>query len=108
MDRDIQIKSLLKEQSNVKVYLAWKETEQKIAEHKMGEETHLHTFFNSYMAHPSDIATKDKLFDEAVLKLGSLVGSKVIHIVVDYSSKMEKILMEIRAFMNSLNIISAQ
>ena len=68
----------------------------------MGEATPLFTHFNSYIGHPGDIVTKAKLFDKAVLKLGPLIKSKVIDSVVDYSSKMEKILEEMRVLMSGL------
>ena len=36
------------------------------------------------------------LYDEAVLKIGSITPLKLIHICVDYSAKMKKILAEMR------------
>ena len=61
---------------------------------KIGELAYLLWIINTYVGHSGDVVTKVKLYNRAMMKLRILIGSKVIHIVVYYSAKMEKILEE--------------
>ena len=51
-----------------------------------------------------DVVTKAGLDNEAMEKLRSVTQSKLIHILVDYFAKMEKILAEMRTLFTSLNL----
>ena len=47
---------------------------------------------------------QQRLFDGGLVKLGSIFGSKVINILVDYTTKMDKILKEMKIFMTCLDL----
>ena len=46
---------------------------------------------------------KARIYDEAVAKIGGVTTLKLIHICVDYSTRMETILVEMRVLFNSRN-----
>ena len=46
---------------------------------------------------------KARIFDEAVAKIGGVTALKLIHICVDYSTRMETILAEMRVLFDSRN-----
>ena len=86
------------EKADLKAQLAWKEAKLKIAKRKTSKAIHLLTQFNNFIEHSDDIVTKARLFDEAMMKLRPLTGAKVIHIMVDYTVKMDKLFEEITLY----------
>ena len=46
---------------------------------------------------------KARIYDEAVAKIGGVTAFKLIHICVDYSTRMETMLAEIRVLFDSRN-----
>ena len=46
---------------------------------------------------------KARIYDEAVAKIGGITTLKLIHICVDYSTRMETILAEMRVFFDNRN-----
>ena len=77
----------------------WKESDLAMANKKTGEALNLLTQFQSYVGQPGEIVTKARIFDETVAKTLPVIGAKVINIVVDYSSKMEMLLIDMRKLM---------
>ena len=93
---DNQIRGLQKDKAILNARVAWKEAEWSQANQKTGEALNLLTQFQSYMGQPGDVMTKARIFDETVAKGLPVTGSKVISIVVDYSAKMEVLLLGMR------------
>ena len=50
-----------------------------------------------------DLVTKARIYDEAVAKIGGITALKLIHICVDYSTRMETILAEMRVLFDNRN-----
>ena len=50
-----------------------------------------------------DLVIKARIYDEAVAKIRGVTTLKLIHICVDYSTRMETILAEIRVLFDSRN-----
>ena len=48
------------------------------------------------MEHPGDVVNKAKLYDESMGQPGVLLAPKVIRCLVDYNTKMEKLLKEMQ------------
>ena len=46
---------------------------------------------------------KAQIYDEAVAKIGGVTALKLIHICMDYSTRMETILAEMRVLFDSRN-----
>ena len=69
---------------------------------KTGEDLSLLTQFQSYVGQPGDVVTKAWIFDEMVAKGLPVTGSKVINIVVNYSAKMEALLVGMQKLMADL------
>ena len=102
-ERDNWIQGLQKDKAIINAWIARKEAEWSQANQKMGEALNLLTQFQSYVGQPGDVVTKARIFDETVTKGLSVTGSKVISIVVDYSAKIEALLLEMRQLMIGLH-----
>ena len=50
-----------------------------------------------------DLVIKARIYNEAVAKIGGVTALKLIHICVDYSTKMETILVEMSFLFDSRN-----
>ena len=89
----------------MKAQLTRKDAKLRTVERKTIEMSHLFTSFNEYIGRPTEVITKARLFDKAIMKLGSLIRAKMIHIILDYTMKMEKLLEEMQVFMNGFNLV---
>ena len=56
----------------------------------------LFSLLKDQVCHPEDVVTKAQLYDEAVAETRTITVLKLIHICVDYSAKLETILVEMR------------
>ena len=56
-----------------------------------------------HVRNPGDLVTKARVYNEAMAKTGNVTALKLIHICVDYSTKMETILAEMRALFDARN-----
>ena len=52
--------------------------------------------FHAFMEYPGDVVNKAWLYDESTSQPGTLSGPKIIRCMVDYSSKIEKLLTKMR------------
>ena len=52
---------------------------------------------------PGDLVIKARIYDEAVAKVGGVMALELIHICVDYSTRMENILAEMRVLFDNRN-----
>ena len=102
-ERDNRIRGLQKDKAIFNARIARKEAEWSHANQKTGEALNLLTQFQSYVGQPGDVVTKARIFDETVAKGLPVTGSKVISIVVDYSAKMEALLLGMRQLMVGLH-----
>ena len=52
--------------------------------------------FHAFMGYPGDVVNKAWLYDKSTSQPGTSLGSKIIRCMVDYSTKIEKLLREMR------------
>ena len=102
-ERDNRIQGLQKDKAIFNAWIPRKEVDRAQANKKISEAFSLLTQFQSYVGQPGDVVTKARIFDETVAKRLPVTGSKVINIVVDYSSKMEVLLVGMRKLMADLH-----
>ena len=69
---------------------------------------HLFTQFHNFVGQMDDLVIKARVFDETVAKALPMTGANVINIVVDYSSKMETLLVEMWKLMVRLHPAAIQ
>ena len=100
---DNRIRGLQKDKAILNAQITRKEAEWYQANQKTGEALNLLTRFQSYVGQPRDVVTKAWIFNETVAKGLPVTGSKVISIVVDYSAKMEALLLGMRQLMAGLH-----
>ena len=103
MDRDNRIRGLQKDKAILNARTAQKEADWAQANQKTCEALNLLTQFQSYVGQPSDVVTKARIFNETVAKGLPVTGSKVINIIVNYSAKMETLLVGMRKLMADLH-----
>ena len=101
-DRDHWIRGLQKDKAILNARIARKLVDWAQANQKTGEALSLLTQFQSYVGQPGDIVTKARIFDETVAKGLPVTGSKVINIVINYSAKMETLLVGMQKLMIDL------
>ena len=73
---------------------------------KTREALSLLTQFQSYVGQPGDVLTKARIFDETMARGLPVTGSKVVNIVVDYTAKMETLLVGMRKLMTDLHPVA--
>ena len=105
---DNRIRELQKERALLKAQLTWKESELSVVDRKTDEALHLLFQFQAYIGQPGEIVTKARIFDKMVAKALLMTRAKVINIVVDYSSKMETLLVDLRKLMAGLHPVALQ
>ena len=102
-ERDSQINQLIQEKEELQVRL-WKvERDLKLEESKTQGAHRLIGLLEEHVRNPGDLVIKARLYDEAVAKIGGVTTLKLIHICVDYSTKMETILAEMRVLFDNRN-----
>ena len=102
-ERDNRIRGLHKDKAILNARIARKEAEWSQANQKIGEALNLLSQFQSYVGQLGDVVIKARIFDETMAKGLPVIGSKVISIVVDYSAKMEALLLRMRQLMIGLH-----
>ena len=102
-ERDNRIRGLQKKKAIFNAWIAQKEAEWFQANQKTGEALNLLTQFQSYVGQLEDVVTKARIFDETVAKGLPVTMSKVISIIVDYSAKMDALLLGMRQLMIGLH-----
>ena len=105
-ERDNRIQGLQKDKAILNARITWKEADWAQANQKIGEALSLLTQFQSYVGQPDDAVTKARIFDEMVAKGLPVTGSKVINIIVDYSAKMEALLVGLQKLMGDLHLVA--
>ena len=102
-ERDSQINQLIWEKEELQVQLRKTERELKLKQSKTQGAHTLIGLLEEHVRNPGDLVIKARIYDEAVAKIGGVTALKLIHICVDYSTRMETILAEMRVLFNNRN-----
>ena len=102
-EQDTRISQLTWEKEELQARLLKAERNLKLEESKTQKAHRLIGLLEEHIRNPGDLVTKARIYDEAVAKIGNVTALKLIHICVDYSTKMETILVEMRAFFDAQN-----
>ena len=102
-ERDSWINELIREKEELKERLRKTERELKLERSKMQGAHRLIGLLEEHVRNPGDLVIKARIYNEAVAKVGGVTTLKLIHICVDYSTRMETILAEIRVFFDNRN-----
>ena len=102
-ERDSRINELTPEKEELKEQLWKTERELKLEQSKTQGAHRLIGLLEEHVRNPRDLVIKAQIYDEAVAKTGGVTALKLIHICVDYSTRMETILAEMRILFDSRN-----
>ena len=103
VERDSRINELTREKEELKDQLRKTERELKLEQSKTQGAHRLIGLLEKHVRNPRDLVIKARIYDEAVAKIGGVTALKLIHICVDYSTKMETILAEMKVLFDSRN-----
>ena len=102
-ERDSRINELTREKEELKEWLRKMERELKLEQSKTQGAHRLIGLLEEHVRNPRDLVIKAQIYDEAVAKTRGVTTLKLIHICVDYSTRMETILAEMRIIFDSRN-----
>ena len=102
-ERDSRINELIREKEELKERLRKTEWELKLRQSKTQGAHRLIGLLEEHVRNPGDLVIKARIYDEAVAKVGGVTALKLIHICVDYSTRMETILAEMRVLFDNRN-----
>ena len=102
-EQDFRINQLIWEKKELQVQLRNTEQELKLEQSKTQGAHRLIGLLEEHVRNPRDLVIKARIYDEAVAKTGGVTALKLIHICVDYSTRMETILAEMRVFFDNQN-----
>ena len=94
---------LIREKDELQVQLWKAERNLKLKELKTQAAHRLIGLLEEHVRNPGDLVIKAPIYDEAVAKTEGVTALKLIHICVDYSAKMETILVEMRVLFDNRN-----
>ena len=97
------ITQLTREKEELKAQLRKTERDFKLKQSKTQGAHRLIGLLEEHVRNPGDLVIKARLYDEAIAKTRGITALKMIHICVDYSTRMETILAEMRIFFDSRN-----
>ena len=102
-ERDSQINQLIREKEELQVQLRKTERELKLEQSKTQRAHRLIGLLEEHVRNPGDLVIKARIYNEAIAKIGGVTALKLIHICVDYSTRMETILAEMRVLFDNQN-----
>ena len=102
-ERDSRINQLIREKKELQGPLRKTEWELKLEQSKTQGAHRLIGLLEEHVRNPGDLVIKARIYDEAVAKIGGVAALKLIHICVNYSTRMETILAEMRVLFDSRN-----
>ena len=102
-ERDTRISQLTREKEELQTWLLKAERSLKLEESKTQGAHRLIGLLEEHIRNLGDLVTKARIYDKAVAKTGNVTALKFIHIFVDYSTKMETILAEMKALFDAWN-----
>ena len=100
---DSRITQLIREKEELQVQLWKTERELKLQQSKTQGAHRLIGLLEEHVRNLGDLVIKVRIYDEAVAKIGGVTALKLIHICVDYSTKMETILAEMTVLFDNRN-----
>ena len=103
VERDSRINQLIREKEELQVQLQKTERELKLEQSKTQGAHRLIELLEEHVRNPGDLVIKAQIYDEAVAKIGGVTTLKLIHICVDYSTRMETIMAEMRVLFHNQN-----
>ena len=103
VERDSWINELTRENEELKDRLRKTERELKLEQSKSQRAHRLIGLLEEHVRNPGDLVIKARIYDEVVAKIRGVTALKLIHICVDYSTRMETILAEMRVLFDSRN-----
>ena len=101
--RDARISQLTRKKEELQIQLTKAEKDLKLKEVKIQGAHRLIGLLEEHVWNPGDVVIKARLYDKAIAKIRGVTALKLIHICVDYSSRMETILAEMRALFAARN-----
>ena len=103
VEPDSRIIQLIREKEELQAQLRKTERELKLEQLKTLGAHKLIGLLEEHVRNPGDLVIKARINDEAVAKIGGVTALKLIYICVDYSTKMETILAEMRVLFDNWN-----
>ena len=100
---DSRINQLTREKEELQDRLWKTEQELKLEQAKTQGAHRLIGLLEEHVQNPGDLVIKARIYDETIAKIGGVTAFKLIHICVDYSTKMETIMAEMRILFDSRN-----
>ena len=94
---------MTREKEELKDRLRKTERELKLEQSKTQGAHRLIGLLEEHVRNPGDLVIKARIYNEALAKIGGVTALKLIHICVDYSTRMETILAEMRVLFDSRN-----
>ena len=88
-----------KETMELKDRIAPLEEEVKTAQEERDKSKEVARKIHSFMGFPGDVINKASLYDQSLRQPKTALGAKMMRCMVDYSTKMEKLLKELRALL---------
>ena len=102
-ERDSRINELIREKEELKERLRKTERELKLDQSKTQGAHRLIGLLEEHVRNLGDLVIKARIYDEAIAKTRGVTALKLIHIFVDYSTRMETILAEMRVLFDNRN-----
>ena len=102
-ERDSRITQLIQEKEELQAQLRKTEWEIKLEQSKTQGAHRLIGLLEKHVQNPGDLVIKARIYNEAVAKIEGVTAFKLIHICVDYSTRMETILAEMRVLFDNRN-----
>ena len=87
-ERDSRINQLIREKEELLVQLQKTERELKLKQSKTQGAHRLIGLLEEHVRNLGDLVIKARIYDEAVAKIGGVTALKLIHICVDYSTRI--------------------
>ena len=103
VEQDSRIAQLIQEKKELQVQLRKTERELKLKQSKTQGAHILIGLLEEHVRNPGDLVIKAWIYDEAVAKIGGVTALKLIHIYVDYSTRMETLMAEMRVLFDNRN-----
>jgi hypothetical protein len=101
--KDRQIKELLKERTDLQARVDWAQGELEIAKTKEKDALQLVRNLSALVDQPAESVVKAALIQKQLNQDSALSGPKILRILVDFSSKMEVVLDEMRQLVNRVD-----
>ena len=96
--------ALRKETVELKDWITALEEEVKIAREEREKSKEVARKIHSFMGFPGDVVNKARLYDQGLKQPETMSRAKMMRCMVDYSTKMEKLLKELRTLLQPIGV----